>query len=60
MLVGGCCAGAGMGRLMTVSFLAGDYPVVRAGTFLFGALVVAGNLVADLLYAVVDPRIRYD
>jgi peptide/nickel transport system permease protein len=50
----------GMGRLMYDSILARDYPVVMASTFLFGALVVAGNLVADLLYAVVDPRIRYD
>jgi len=50
----------GMGRLMYDSILARDYPVVMASTFLFGALVVIGNLVADLLYAVVDPRIRYD
>jgi peptide/nickel transport system permease protein len=32
--------------------------VVLAGTFLFGTMVVLGNLVADLLYGVVDPRIR--
>ena len=50
----------GMGRLMYDAILARDYPVVMASTFLFGALVVAGNLMADLLYAAVDPRIRYD
>ena len=50
----------GMGRLMYDSILARDYPVVMASTFLFGSLVVAGNLIADLLYAVVDPRIRHD
>lgn len=50
----------GMGRLMYDSILARDYPVVMASTFLFGVLVVIGNLVADLLYAAVDPRIRYD
>jgi peptide/nickel transport system permease protein len=50
----------GMGRLLYESILARDYPVVLAATFLFGLLVVAGNLVADLLYAVADPRIRYD
>jgi len=50
----------GMGRLMYDSILARDYPVVMASTFLFGVLVVVGNLLADLLYAAVDPRIRYD
>ncbi len=49
----------GMGRLLFDGILARDYPVVLAATFLFGALVVVGNLVADLLYAAVDPRIRY-
>jgi peptide/nickel transport system permease protein len=50
----------GMGRLLYNSILARDYPVVMAATFLFGALVVAGNLLSDLLYAAVDPRVRYD
>ncbi len=31
-----------------------------AGTFIFAVMVVAGNLIADILYALVDPRIRYD
>jgi peptide/nickel transport system permease protein len=48
----------GMGRLLYDAILARDYPVVLAATFLFGALVVAGNLLADLLYAAIDPRIR--
>lgn len=50
----------GMGRLLYDSILARDYPVALAATFLFGALVVVGNLLADLLYAAVDPRIRYE
>ncbi len=50
----------GMGRLMYDAISARDYPLVMAGSFLFAVLVVAGNLVADLLYAVVDPRIRYE
>jgi peptide/nickel transport system permease protein len=50
----------GMGRLLYNAILARDYPVVMAATFLFGALVVLGNLLADLLYAAVDPRVRYD
>jgi len=48
----------GMGKLLVDSILQRDYPVVLAGTFLFGGMVVLGNLLADLLYGVVDPRIR--
>lgn len=50
----------GMGRLLYDGILTRDYPVVLAATFLFGLLVVAGNLLADLLYALVDPRVRYE
>ncbi len=50
----------GMGRLLYDAILARDYPVALAATFLFGALVVVGNLLADLLYAAVDPRIRHE
>lgn len=50
----------GMGRLVVDAIYQRDYPVVMAGTFVFAVMVVAGNLVADVLYAVVDPRIRYD
>jgi peptide/nickel transport system permease protein len=50
----------GMGLLLYDSVYARDYPSVMAVTFLFGALVVVGNLVSDLLYAAVDPRIRYE
>jgi peptide/nickel transport system permease protein len=48
----------GMGREMVGAVLARDYPVVLATTAIFAALVVAGNLVADVLYAVADPRLR--
>ena len=48
----------GMGRALYNAILARDYPVVMAASFLFGVLVVVANLLADLLYAVVDPRIR--
>jgi len=50
----------GMGLLLYDSVYARDYPVVMAATFLFGALVVLGNLMSDLLYAAVDPRIRHE
>lgn len=48
----------GMGRELVGAVSARDYPVVMAATAVFGALVVLGNLLADLLYAAVDPRLR--
>ena len=48
----------GMGRELVGAVAARDYPVVLAATAVFGALVVVGNLLADLLYAVADPRLR--
>ena len=48
----------GMGRIMVDAVGARDYPVVMATTAIFGALVVAGNTLADALYAVADPRLR--
>ena len=50
----------GMGKLMVDAITQRDYPVVLGGGLLFAGIVVAGNVVADLLYRVVDPRIRYD
>ena len=50
----------GMGRLIVDSIFQRDYPVVMAGAFIFATMVVLGNLLADVLYAVIDPRIRYD
>jgi peptide/nickel transport system permease protein len=50
----------GMGRAIVGAIQARDYPLVMGGALLFAALVVIGNLLADLLYAVVDPRVRYD
>ena len=49
----------GMGRVMYDAILARDYPLVMAASFLFAALVIVANLIADLLYAAADPRIRY-
>ena len=50
----------GMGRVMVSSIIARDIPMVMAGSFVFALMVVVGNLIADVLYALVDPRIRYD
>jgi len=49
----------GMGRLIVDSIGARDYPVVMATSMLFAVMVVAGNLIADLLYRWADPRIRF-
>jgi peptide/nickel transport system permease protein len=49
----------GLGELLVRSIQNSDIPVVMALTFIFAILVVAFNLVADLLYGVLDPRIRY-
>lgn len=48
----------GMGRVTVEAILARDYPVVLATTALSAVLVVLGNLLADVGYALVDPRIR--
>jgi peptide/nickel transport system permease protein len=49
----------GMGQIFFQAVLASDWPVVQAIIVITAFLVIASNLVADLLYAVVDPRIRY-
>jgi peptide/nickel transport system permease protein len=49
----------GIGSLLITSILANDTPVIMAITFVFSCLVVLFNLVADLLYGWLDPRISY-
>jgi peptide/nickel transport system permease protein len=48
----------GMGRLIVDAVYQRDYPLVMATSFVISVMVVLGNLLADLLYAVADPRIR--
>lgn len=48
----------GMGKLAIDSIMARDYPVILAFVLFVAVLVLACNLIADLLYALVDPRIR--
>jgi peptide/nickel transport system permease protein len=48
----------GMGRLLTESLTARDYPVLMAAFMLMSVLVILGNLAADIGYAIADPRIR--
>ncbi|MDE0528922.1 MAG: ABC transporter permease [Truepera sp.] len=49
----------GMGRLLLRSVLLRDLAVVQAGVLTFALVVMATNLLVDLLYAYLDPRIRY-
>jgi len=49
----------GIGALLISSILANDTPVIMAVTFVFACLVVFFNLVADVLYGWLDPRITY-
>jgi peptide/nickel transport system permease protein len=48
----------GMGRMAYEAILARDYPVILTVNFLSAVLVLAGTFVSDVLYMVVDPRIR--
>jgi ABC-type dipeptide/oligopeptide/nickel transport system permease component len=68
--VGGLLAGAiltetifswpGIGRWVYESIGARDYAIVQGASLFIAVIVVAVNLLTDLLYAAVDPRIKYD
>ncbi len=48
----------GIGKWMIESILKRDYPVVQSGLLLIALIIMAVNLIVDLLYAVINPRIR--
>ncbi len=50
----------GLGRLMVNSIFSRDYPVVQGAVLIYALTFVMVNLVVDLLYSYLDPRIRYD
>ena len=50
----------GLGRLMLDALRDRDYPMVQGTNLFFGAAVLAMNLLIDLLYALLDPRVRYE
>ena len=50
----------GIGRLMTSSILEQDFQVVQAGTLIIATVVVLVNLIVDISYGWLDPRIRYE
>lgn len=49
----------GMGRLFLDSIVSRDYPLIMALVLIFAFLNIVGTMVADVLYAVVDPRVSY-
>ena len=50
----------GIGRAFVTSITARDYPMIMGTTIILAALIVIMNLVSDILYKVVDPRINFD
>jgi peptide/nickel transport system permease protein len=50
----------GIGQLLITAIQANDLPMVQTLTFMFAILIVLFNLIADILYGLLDPRIRYD
>lgn len=50
----------GLGTLFLSSVTNRDYPVVMAIAMILGILILVGNLLADIFYSIIDPRIRYD
>ena len=49
----------GLGRYSTTAILSSDYPVVQASILLFAVMFLVVNLIVDLTYSAIDPRIKY-
>ena len=50
----------GLGQLLILAIQGGDLPTVQSLTFIFSVLIVFFNIVADVLYAILDPRVVYN
>jgi peptide/nickel transport system permease protein len=50
----------GLGHALIGAIYANDIPMVQTITFIFAVLIVLFNLIADILYGLLDPRIRYE
>ncbi len=50
----------GMGQLLTQAVLSRDYPMVQGGLLLVTTFLVLVNILVDILYALIDPRVRYE
>jgi len=49
----------GLGRLLVLAILQRDYPLIQGTILVFGIIYIVSNLIIDVLYSVVDPRIHY-
>lgn len=52
-------ARVGLGRLLVTAILQRDYPLIQGVILVFGFIYIASNLIIDILYSLVDPRIHY-
>jgi peptide/nickel transport system permease protein len=50
----------GLGALLIIAIQGADIPLVQSLVFIFALLIVGFNILVDILYGVLDPRIRYD
>jgi len=50
----------GLGQLLIIAIEGADIPLVQTLTFIFAIMIVVFNLIADVVYGILDPRIRYD
>jgi peptide/nickel transport system permease protein len=50
----------GLGRLLIRSVVSRDYPTVQGLALVFGVMVMIINLLADISYAIIDPRVVYE
>ena len=53
-------SGRGIGRAFVNSITGRDYPLIMGTTIILACLIIIMNLVSDLLYKIVDPRIELD
>jgi len=51
---------AGMGKYFVTAITNRDYPMIMGSVLVYSVLLVAANIVVDVSYAWLDPRIRYD
>jgi peptide/nickel transport system permease protein len=49
----------GVGRLLVTSVFAQDYVVIQSGTLVIATIIILSNLIVDISYGWLDPRIRY-
>jgi len=52
-------ARSGLGRFILSSVTSRDYPVIMAVTMMMSVMVILANLITDISYALIDPRIKY-